>query len=67
MKQLTFDVGDRVYIKGREAEGLFEIYDETCDSEGHVTYHIHQDWEDGGMDEDGLYSEELIAEDEYNG
>lgn len=67
MKQLTFDIGDRVYIKGRETEGLFEIYDETRDREGYAMYHVHQDWEDGSMDEDGLYPEELIAEDEYNG
>ena len=65
MKQLRLEVGDRVYVKGRENEGIWEVYDEERDREGTYCYHIHQDDETGSSDESGLYAESLIPEDEY--
>ncbi len=64
MKQLRLNVGDRVYVKGRMDEGLWEIYDEEFDREGNACYHIHQEDETGSSDESGLYAEELIPEDD---
>ena len=66
MRQLRLDIGDRVYIKGRENEGVWEVYDETFDREGNACYHIHQEDESGCSDESGMYAEELIPEDEYS-
>lgn len=65
MRDIVFEIGDNVVIKGRENEGIWIIDNETKDREGNTMFDLIAETSYGANIEEDVYPESLTSEADY--